>query len=56
MGSPLEVEKDIREFLNVHREDWRLVCGLTLGYPNHEPPVPQRATEGRIVFLENGDT
>ena len=40
MGSPLEVEADVRAFLNVSREDWRLVCGLTLGYPNQAPPAP----------------
>lgn len=51
MGSPLEVEKDIREFLGVTRPDWKLVCGLTIGYPAHSPPAPARQTEGRVTFL-----
>ncbi len=51
MGSPLEVEKDVRKFLGVEREDWKLVCGLTLGYAAHEPPVPPRKTEGRIIWV-----
>lgn len=51
MGSPLEVEDEIREFLGVSRPDWKLVCGLTIGYPAHSPPVPARQMEGRITFL-----
>ena len=51
MGSPLEVENEVREFLGVTRPDWKLVCGLTIGYPAHSPPAPPRQTEGRITFL-----
>jgi nitroreductase len=52
MGSPLEVEADIRKFLGLEgRKDLRLVCGLTLGYPAHSPPAPPRQTEGRIIWL-----
>lgn len=51
MGSPLEVEADIRTFLGVSRPDWKLVCGLTIGYPNHAPPTPPRKMEGRVVRL-----
>lgn len=51
MGSPLEVEAEIRKFLGVERKDWQLVCGLTIGYPAHEPPVPPRKLEGRVTFL-----
>ncbi len=53
LGSPLEVEADIRAFLgaDVHA-DWKLVCGLTLGYPAHTPPTPPRITEGRVFFLD----
>ncbi len=51
MGSPLEVEADIRSFLGVTRGDWKLVCGLTIGYPNHAPPAPPRQMEGRIIRL-----
>jgi len=51
MGSPLEVEADIRKYLNVARSDWKLVCGLTIGYPAHAPPVPPRQTEGRVIWV-----
>jgi nitroreductase len=51
MGSPLEVEADIRAFLGVSRGDWKLVCGLTLGYAAHSPPAPPRQMEGRVVRL-----
>lgn len=51
MGSPLEVEADIRKFLGVTRPDWKLVCGLTVGYSAHHPPAPPRQTEGRVFFL-----
>ncbi len=52
MGSPLEVETDIRKFLGVEdRTDWKLVCGLTLGYADHQPPVPPRQRDGRIIWV-----
>lgn len=51
MGSPLEVEAEVREFLGVTRSDWKLVCGLTIGYPAHSPPVPARQLDGRITHL-----
>lgn len=52
MGSPLEVEADIRKFLKVDRSDWKLVCGLTIGYPAHTPPTPARQLDGRIIRLD----
>lgn len=52
MGSPLEVEADIRKFLNLeNRPDWKLVCGLTIGYAAHEPPTPARQLDGRIHWV-----
>lgn len=51
MGSPLEVEADIRKFLGVTRDDWKLVCGLTMGYPAHSPPAPPRQMEGRVFRI-----
>lgn len=51
MGSPLEVEADIRSFLNVKHTNWKLVCGLSIGYPDHEPPAPPRQMDGRITFV-----
>ncbi len=52
MGSPLEVEADIRKFLKLeNRTDWKLVCGLTIGHAGHQPPTPARQTEGRIHWV-----
>lgn len=52
MGSPLEVEADVRKFLGVeNQKDLKLVCGLTLGYPAHTPPAPPRQTEGRVIWV-----
>lgn len=52
MGSPLEVESDIRKFLGLeNRTDWKLVCGLTLGFADHQPPTPPRQIEGRIIWI-----
>jgi nitroreductase len=48
MGAPLEVEADVKKFLGVEREDWKLVCGLVMGYPAHRPPVPGRAAGGVV--------
>ena len=53
MGSPLEIEEDVRNFLGVEsRKDWKLVCGLTIGYPAHEPPTPPRQREGRVSWVQ----
>jgi nitroreductase len=52
MGSPLEVEAEVRKFLGVEdQKDLKLVCGLTLGYPAHTPPAPPRQTEGRVIWV-----
>lgn len=53
MGSPLEVEADVRAFLGADvKPEWKLVCGLTIGYPAHEPPTPPRQREGRVFYRE----
>lgn len=52
MGSPLEVKDEVDRFLGVDNTDLELVCGITLGYPDHEPPAAPRQTEGRITWLE----
>jgi nitroreductase len=54
MGSPLEIEDEIRSFLNIpliaNEPNLKLVCGLTLGYPAHSPPAAPRRPD-RVVFL-----
>lgn len=57
MGSPLEIEADVRRFLEVDKDpahkNWKLVCGLVMGYPAHSPPAPPRQMEGRITWLKD---
>lgn len=57
MGAPLEIKKEVDEFLGVtNREDYKkgeleLLCGIALGYPDHNPPKAPRQTEDRIHWL-----
>jgi len=50
MGSPLEVKDAVDDYLGVAGTDLQLVCGITLGYPDHDPPAAPRQTEGRVVW------
>lgn len=50
MGSPLEVQKEVDVFLGVTGTDLQLVCGVTLGYPDHEPPAAPRQLD-RVTWL-----
>lgn len=58
MGAPLEIQKEVDQFLGVdklpeyQRGEMELLCGLTIGYPDHKPPKAPRQTEGRITWLE----
>ena len=67
MGAPLEIEKEVDEFLGIspggqiasalvgHPDTLspkpQLLCALVLGYPDHEPPKAARQTAGRITYL-----
>lgn len=57
MGAPLEIADEVNKFLGVDQlEEFKqgqleLLCGLTIGYPDHEPPKAKRQTEGRITWL-----
>ena len=57
MGAPLEIKKDVDKFLGVieleeyKKGELELLCGLVLGYPDHNPPKAPRQIEGRVVFL-----
>lgn len=42
LGSPLEVREEVDRFLGVDDTDLQLVCGVTVGYPDHEPPAAPR--------------
>jgi nitroreductase len=57
MGAPLEIKSDVDRFLGVdeltehqagHLE---LLCGLVIGYPDHEPPKAARQLDNRIHYL-----
>ncbi|MEY4617289.1 MAG: InterPro: Nitroreductase family [Pseudomonadota bacterium] len=58
MGAPLEIKEEVNQFLGV--TDWpefkegrmELLCAITLGVPDHEPPKAERQIEGRITWLE----
>lgn len=51
MGSPLEIEDDVRDLVGVDSPNLKLVCGITVGYPAHSPPAPPRQRDGKIVFV-----
>ncbi len=57
MGAPLELEEEINEFINIsdyekpEKGPLQLLCGIALGYPDHEPPKAPRQLEDRIYFL-----
>lgn len=58
MGAPLEIKDDVVEFLGLKNDpqiksgELELLCGVVLGYPDHNPPKAPRQTEGRVHWLE----
>ena len=58
MGAPLEIKKEVDEFLGVteleeyKKGELELLCGVVLGYPDHNPPKAKRQAEGRVYFLK----
>lgn len=59
MGAPLEIKDEVDRFLGVtewdeyKRGELELLCGLVLGYPDHEPPKAPRKTEGRVHWIDS---
>ena len=57
MGAPLEIKKEVDDFLGVSkRQDYQegkleLLCAVVMGYPDHNPPKAPRQTEDRIHWL-----
>ncbi len=57
MGAPLEIKQEVDQFLGVTElpeykaGQLELLCGLVLGYPDHNPPKAPRRTEGRVIWL-----
>lgn len=57
MGAPLEIKKEVDEFLGVtslpeyKAGQLELLCAVVMGYPDHEPPKAPRQLEGRIHWI-----
>ena len=57
MGAPLEIKDEVNQFLGVDQlpefkaGQMELLCGVVLGYPDHNPPKAPRKTDGRVVWL-----
>ena len=57
MGAPLEIKKDVDEFLGVieleeyKKGELELLCAVVLGFPDHEPPKAPRQLPGRITWF-----
>lgn len=58
MGAPLEIKSDVDKFVGVTElpeykaGKLELLCGLVLGYPDHEPPKAPRQNDQRVTWLE----
>lgn len=58
MGAPLEIKSEVDEFLGVtslpeyKAGQLELLCAVTVGYPDHNPPKAPRQLENRITWLE----
>jgi nitroreductase len=57
MGAPLEIKDDVNIFLNLQNDPdiqsgkLELLCGLVIGWPDHNPPKAPRQTDGKIIWL-----
>ncbi|CAN5727789.1 nitroreductase family protein [soil metagenome] len=57
MGAPLEIKDDVDAFLGVDQlSEYKaghleLLCGVVLGWPDHDPPKASRQIEDRIYHL-----
>ena len=53
MGAPLEIKSEVDAFLGKENvEGLELLCGITMGWPDHAPPAAPRQTEGRITWID----
>ena len=52
MGAPLEIKSEVDEFIGREKvEGLELLCGITLGWPDHNPPAAPRQLESRITWI-----
>ena len=58
MGAPLEIKEDVNNFLGMNRikefadGNLELLCGITIGFPDHEPPRAPRDLESKIIWIQ----
>jgi nitroreductase len=58
MGAPLEIQKEVDQFLGVDQlEEYKkgeleLLCAVAIGYPDHNPPKAPRKPDGRVTWLK----
>ena len=58
MGAPLEIKKEIDEFLGADQLEehkngqLELLCAIVIGYPDHNPPKAPRQIDQRVIWLE----
>lgn len=58
MGAPLEIKEDVDRFLGLEKLSefqegkLELLCGIVLGWPDHDPPKAPRQVDGRITYLK----
>lgn len=57
MGAPLEIKEEVDAFLNIKNvqipdgSQIELLCGVVVGWPDHEPPKAPRQLDGRITWI-----
>lgn len=58
MGAPLEIKEDVDKFLGLEKlpeyqeGKLELLCGIVLGWPDHDPPKAARQTSSRVTYLK----
>lgn len=59
MGAPLEIKKEVDQFLGVEKfaeyqkGEMELLCAVAMGYADHEPPKAPRKTEDRVFWIDS---
>lgn len=52
MGAPLEIKEEVDAFLHIEpAQNLELLCAMTIGYPDHEPPKAPRKLDDRIHWI-----
>lgn len=59
MGAPLEIKDEVNHFIGAEKwEEYQLgqlelLCMVTVGYPDHQPPKAPRQTKDRVIWLQD---